>query len=73
MMITEKLTKRKKILLLSITVAYFVAGFFLLVVFLGYVIGANYSGILGLAYLGVGWYVLIKRNGLFRIMSVKYE
>lgn len=72
-MITEKLTKKKKALLLSITVIYFIVGFFLLVVFLGYAIGANYSGLLGLAYLGVGWYILIKKNGLFRIMSVKYE
>ncbi|MCL5016915.1 MAG: hypothetical protein M1441_02105 [Candidatus Parvarchaeota archaeon] len=72
-MITEKLTRRKKALLLSVTVVYFVVGFFLIVFLLGYIIGANYSGLLGLLYLGAGWYILIKKNGLFRIMGVKYE
>jgi hypothetical protein len=72
-MITEKLTRGKKALLLSVTVVYFVVGFFLIVFLLGYIIGANYSGLLSLLYLGAGWYILIKKNGLFRIMGVKYE
>ena len=72
-MLTEKLTKRQKIILLSATVLYFVVGFFLIVLFMGYVVGYNAAGLLALAYLGVGWYFLIKRNGLFDIMKVKHD
>ncbi len=72
-MITEKPTSRQKTLLLSIVVLYFVVGFFSIVLFLGYVVGANDAGILALVYLGAGWYFLIKRNWLFDLMKIKHD
>lgn len=69
----EKLTRWKKILLLTIAVAYFVIGFFSLVIFLGDAIGANEAGIISLLYLVAGWYVLIKKNGIFRLMRIKHD
>ena len=72
-MITEKLTRRKKVLLLTIAVAYFVIGFFSLVVFLGYAVGANEAGIISLLYLVAGWYVLIRKDGIFRLMRIKHD
>ncbi len=72
-MITEKLTKRQKITLLSSVVLYFVVGFFLIVFFMAYLIGANAAGLLALAYIGLGWYFLIKRNGLFGLIKVKHD
>ncbi len=72
-MLTEKLTKRQKTILLSATVLYFVVGFFLIVLFIGSVVGYNAAGLLALAYLGLGWYFLIKQNGLFDIMKIKHD
>ena len=72
-MITEKLTKKQKTILLSITVLYFVVGFFLIVLLMGPVVGYNAAGLLALAYLGLGWYFLIKMNGLFDIMGIKHD
>ncbi|MCL4400431.1 hypothetical protein M1316_00425, partial [Candidatus Parvarchaeota archaeon] len=62
-----------KSLLLSIVILYFVVGFFSIVLFLGYAIGANAAGIIALAYLGVGWYFLIKRNLLLDLMKIKHD
>jgi cell division septal protein FtsQ len=72
-MITEKLTRQRKIVLFSIVILYFVVGFFLIILLTGPVLGANLAGILALVYLGLGWYFLIKRNGLFDIMKIKHN
>ncbi|MCL4399159.1 hypothetical protein M1293_01435 [Candidatus Parvarchaeota archaeon] len=72
-MITEKISKRKKFLLLGIVIAYFFIGFFLILFFAGRLIGANAAGILALAYIGAGWYLLIRKNGLFYLMRIKHD
>lgn len=72
-MITEKPTSHQKSILLLIAVLYFVVGFFLIVLFLGYIVGANTAGLIALAYLGIGWYFLIKRAWLFDLMKIKHD
>ncbi|MCL5009591.1 MAG: hypothetical protein M1433_01240 [Candidatus Parvarchaeota archaeon] len=67
-MADENLTKRKA-LILAITVLYFIVGFFTLIVLLGRVIGANYAGLAALAYLVTGWYFLIKKRTLLRLVK----
>ncbi len=52
--------------MLTITVLYFIVFFFLPVIYLGKLIGANYAGLTGIAYLGIGWYFLVKRRTLLR-------
>ncbi len=71
-MITEKITKRQKTVLLTAAVSYFVVGFVLIVILTGYIVGANYAGILALAYLLLGWYFLVKKNGFLDIMRIKH-
>ncbi len=72
-MITEKLTKSKKIALMSVVITYFVVGFLLLVIYLSYLIGANLAGFASLMYLILGWYIMIKKNGLFYVMKIKHD
>ena len=72
-MITEKLTPHRKFMLISATVLYFVVGFFVVLITVGYVLGSNDAGLLALIYIGLGWYFLIKRNGLFYIMGIKHD
>ncbi len=70
--ITEKLTNTKKGILLSIILLYFVVGFAAIIIVIGRLIGANYSGMIALLYLLSGWYFLVKRNGLFNVMHIKH-
>lgn len=72
-MITEKLTRGKKIVLMTVVVVYFVVGFVAVVIFLGRVVGANTGGVIAILYLVAGWYFMIKRNGLFYAMRIKHD
>ncbi len=65
----RKSSTKKKVVVMTITALYFVFGFFALVILLGRVINPNYAGLIGLVYLALGWYFLVKRRTLIHLMK----
>ncbi len=72
-MIDEAISRGKKVLILSVILLYFVVGFTIIIVFLSKYIGGGDAGLVGILYLAAGWFFLYKKNGLFKIMGIKYK
>ncbi|MGC8698960.1 MAG: hypothetical protein ACP5RE_02120 [Candidatus Acidifodinimicrobium sp.] len=72
-MIGEAISREKKFLVLFLILLYFVVGFTLIIVSLSKYIGGGDAGLVGILYLAAGWFFLYKRNGLFKIMRIKYK
>ena len=72
-MIDEAISRGKKVLILSVILLYFVVGFTIIIVFLSNYIGGGDAGLVGILYLAAGWFFLYKKNGLFKIMGIKYK
>ena len=72
-MTEEKLTKNKKIAVMTVVLGYFLVGFVLILVLLTRYFGPNGASLIGIIYLALGWLVLYRFKLLFKLMKIKYR